>query len=191
MKLASMKNGRDGALVVVSRDVKTAVDASAVAPTMQAALDDWETLEPALQALFAALNNGTAENAFALDFNALAAPLPRAYQYLDGACYISHISRNRAARGDSGGGAGACGEIASFYVLPAEWRQGTGRRLGETAVAEAHARGFAEVAIWVLETNARARGFYEALGFRPDGESKVFLERPYATWRELRYRRAV
>jgi len=98
---------------------------------------------------------------------------------------------DRADPGDSGGGAGACGEIASFYVLPAEWRQGTGRRLGETAVAEAHARGFAEVAIWVLETNARARGFYEALGFRPDGESKVFLERPYATWRELRYRRAV
>lgn len=101
MKLASMKNGRDGAMVVVSRDVKTAVHAGAGAPTMQAALDDWETLEPALQALYAALNNGAAENAFALDFNALAAPLPRAYQYLDGACYVSHIRRNRAARGDS------------------------------------------------------------------------------------------
>lgn len=89
--------------------------------------------------------------------------------------------------GRSGAGAG---EIASFYVLPAEWRRGTGRRLGERAVAEARARGFAEIVLWVLETNARARSFYEALGFRPDGESSVFLERPYASWRELRYRRA-
>ena len=85
----------------------------------------------------------------------------------------------------------APGEIASFYVLPAEWRRGTGRKLGERAVAEARARGFAEIVLWVLETNTRARSFYEALGFRPDGESRVFLERPYASWRELRYRTAV
>ncbi len=91
----------------------------------------------------------------------------------------------------STGAAGPCGEIASFYVLPSEWRRGTGRRLGERAVAEARTRGFSEVLVWVLETNARARRFYETLGFRPDGESKVFLERPYASWRELRYRRAV
>ena len=45
--------------------------------------------------------------------------------------------------------------------------------------------------VWVLETNARARRFYESLGFRPDGASKIFLERPYGSWRELRYRRAV
>ena len=85
----------------------------------------------------------------------------------------------------------APGEIASFYVLPAEWRRGTGRKLGERAVAEARARGFAEIVLWVLETNARARRFYEALGFRPDGGSRVFLDRPYASWRELRYRMAV
>lgn len=88
------------------------------------------------------------------------------------------------------GAGGTCGEIASFYVLPSEWRRGTGRGLGERTLAEARARGFAEVLLWVLETNARARSFYHALGFRPDGESKVFLERPYASWRELRYRRA-
>lgn len=87
--------------------------------------------------------------------------------------------------------AAACGEIASFYVLPSEWRRGTGRRLGGRALVEARARGFAEVMLWVLETNARARRFYESLGFRPDGASKVFLERPYGSWRELRYRRAV
>ena len=91
----------------------------------------------------------------------------------------------------SSAAAGPWGEIASFYVLPSEWRRGTGRRLGQRAVADARTRGFSEVMVWVLETNARARSFYESLGFRPDGESKIFFERPYASWRELRYRRAV
>tara|TARA_B110000503_G_scaffold143702_1_gene247248 strand:+ start:5966 stop:6955 length:990 start_codon:yes stop_codon:yes gene_type:complete len=100
MKLASQKKGRDGSLIVVSRDTKTAADASNIAKTMQAALDDWEQVEPQLQQLYEALNEGTADAAFSLDFNGLAAPLPRAYQYLDGACYICHIRRNRQARGD-------------------------------------------------------------------------------------------
>jgi len=101
MKLASRKGGRDGSLLVVSRDTKSAVDAKAIVPTMQAALDNWDLLEPELQALYNALNSGEAESAFALDFTTLAAPLPRAYQFLDGACYLSHIRRNRAARGDT------------------------------------------------------------------------------------------
>ncbi|MCY3845652.1 MAG: GNAT family N-acetyltransferase [Acidobacteria bacterium] len=100
-------------------------------------------------------------------------------------------AENHGPQAAGAGTAAGCGEIASFYVLPSEWRRGTGSRLGGRALAEARARGFAEVMLWVLETNARARRFYEALGFRPDGASKVFLERPYASWRELRYRRAV
>ena len=63
----------------------------------------------------------------------------------------------------AGVGARARGEIASFYVLPSDWRRGTGRRLGERAVAEARARGFAEIMVWVLETNARARGYRRAV----------------------------
>lgn len=101
MKLASMKSGRDGALVVVSKDLKTAVRADAIAPTMQAALDRWDEVAPRLAELSAALNAGAAENSFALDLAGLAAPLPRAYQYVDGACYVSHIRRNRIARGDT------------------------------------------------------------------------------------------
>ena len=101
MKLASLKSGRDGSLIVVSRDLKTAVDASAIAPTMQALLDSWEELAPQLEPIYAALNDGSAPGSFALDMGDLAAPLPRAYQYLDGACYICHIRRNREARGDS------------------------------------------------------------------------------------------
>ena len=108
-----------------------------------------------------------------------------------GFCTLHPAADESGAGAAGAGAAGACGEIASFYVLPSEWRRGTGRRLGERAMAEARARGFAEIALWVLETNARARNFYESLGFRPDGESKVFLERPYASWCELRYRRTV
>lgn len=101
MKLASLKSGRDGILLVVSRDLKTAVPAGPIASTMQAALDNWSRVEGQLQALYQALNDGTAAGAFGLDMFSLAAPLPRSYQYLDGACYLSHIRRNRAARGDT------------------------------------------------------------------------------------------
>jgi len=101
MKLASLKAGRDGALIVVSRDLKTAVKVQEIAPIMQFALDNWDELEGRLQEVFDALNEGSAVDAFELDMNQLAAPLPRSYQYLDGACYLSHIRRNREARGDS------------------------------------------------------------------------------------------
>lgn len=101
MKLASLKSGRDGKLIVVSRDMTMAADAGSVAPSMQALLDDWESLAPRLEVIYAALNKKTAADSFPLDMNLLAAPLPRAYQYLDGACYVCHIRRNREARGDT------------------------------------------------------------------------------------------
>lgn len=101
MKLASIKKGRDGSLIVVSKDTKTAAHATHIAKTIQAALDDWDMVSSGLEALYDDLNAGTCVDAFALEMDGLAAPLPRAFQYLDGACYISHISRNRAARGDS------------------------------------------------------------------------------------------
>jgi fumarylacetoacetate (FAA) hydrolase len=101
MKMASLRFGRDGELIVVSKDLRTAVKAAGIAPTMQYALDNWDTVSPALERLYRALNLGDAQGAFALDLDALAAPLPRSYQYLDGAAYVSHIQRNRAARGES------------------------------------------------------------------------------------------
>jgi len=101
MKLASIRSGRDGSLIIVSRDLKTAVSAKEIAPTMQSALDNWNTLSPKLQELSDALNAGKAGGAFPLDMTKLAAPLPRTFQYLDGACYVSHIRRNRKARGES------------------------------------------------------------------------------------------
>jgi fumarylacetoacetate (FAA) hydrolase len=100
MKLGSLKaGGRDGALVVVSRDLTRAVRAGAIAPTLQAALDDWSDAAPRLNALYAELNDGSAVGAFALEMSALAAPLPRAYEFVDGSAYLPHVERVRKARG--------------------------------------------------------------------------------------------
>jgi fumarylacetoacetate (FAA) hydrolase len=100
MKLGSLKQGgRDGTLVVVSRDLTRAVQATGIAPTLQRALDDWSTLAPRLNALSEALDAGTADGAFALDIAQLAAPLPRAYEFVDGSAYLPHVARVRRARG--------------------------------------------------------------------------------------------
>lgn len=100
MKLASLKSGRDGKLIVVSRDLSRAVSAGSVAATLQEALDNWVERAQGLRRLYDALNEGSAAEAFDLVPEKLAAPLPRAFQYLDGAAYLSHIRRNRAARGE-------------------------------------------------------------------------------------------
>lgn len=100
MKLASLHDGsRDGRLLVVTSDLARAAPATRIAPTMQAAIDDWAALRPKLQALSDALHAGDAEGAFALDTAALAAPLPRAYQFLDGSAYPAHMRAVRKARG--------------------------------------------------------------------------------------------
>ncbi len=98
MKLASLKHGRDGELIVVSRDLKQAVKATGIAPTLQAALDDWATLAPRLQVLSDELNVGKASHAFAFDQAACASPLPRAYQWADGSAYVNHVELVRKAR---------------------------------------------------------------------------------------------
>lgn len=100
MKLGSLKEGgRDGTLIVVSRDLSRAVRATGIAATLQAALEDWSNLAPRLNALSESLNDGDADGVFELDFNALAAPLPRAYEFVDGSAYLPHVERVRRARG--------------------------------------------------------------------------------------------
>ena len=100
MKLGSLKEGgRDGTLVVVSRDLARAVRATGIAATLQQALDDWQRAAPRLVALAAALEAGEAEGAFDLEMDALAAPLPRAYEFVDGSAYLPHVERVRRARG--------------------------------------------------------------------------------------------
>lgn len=101
MKLGTLKEStRDGILVVVSRDLKTAVKAEGIAPTLQAALDDWQAKAPALSTLYSGLNAGRVQvGAFALDLAKMAAPLPRAYQWVDGSAYLVHAERVRRSRG--------------------------------------------------------------------------------------------
>jgi fumarylacetoacetate (FAA) hydrolase len=100
MKLGSLKEGgRDGTLIVVSRDLSRAVRATGIAATLQAALEDWSNLAPRLNALSESLNAGDADGVFELDFGALAAPLPRAYEFVDGSAYLPHVERVRRARG--------------------------------------------------------------------------------------------
>jgi fumarylacetoacetate (FAA) hydrolase len=97
VKLATLNSGRDGQLVVVSRDLSRYVSAASVAPTLQAALDDWANTQPQLEALAAALAAGNSGDAF--DQSACASPLPRAYQWADGSAYVNHVELVRKARG--------------------------------------------------------------------------------------------
>lgn len=100
MKLASLKaGGRDGTLIVVDRALKNYVAVGEVAPTMQAALDNWDAAAPRLNAIYASLNNGERSDAQALDFADLASPFPRAYEFVDGSAYLPHVERVRKARG--------------------------------------------------------------------------------------------
>ncbi|TAN07541.1 MAG: FAA hydrolase family protein [Rhodanobacteraceae bacterium] len=103
MKLATLREGsRDGTLIVVSRDLVHGVRVRGIVPTLQCALDDWAQVAPRLESVYAALNQHpthTVQGAFALDVQALAAPFPRAYEFLDGSSYLAHVERVRQARG--------------------------------------------------------------------------------------------
>ncbi|MFK4058302.1 fumarylacetoacetate hydrolase family protein [Brevundimonas sp. NPDC046655] len=97
MKLASLKHGRDGRLVVVSKDLNWFTDAFLIAPTLQAALDDWDRCEPLLRALAESLEHEAVPRGRFHERDA-AAPLPRAYQWADGSAYVNHVELVRKAR---------------------------------------------------------------------------------------------
>ena len=121
MKLASLKSGRDGRLVVVSRDLSRCADASAVAATMQGALDDWAAAEPRLTEMADALEAGRIAN-LPFDQGKCAAPLPRAHGWADGSAYVNHVALVRRARG---------AELpASFWTDPLMYRGASDGFLG-------------------------------------------------------------
>ncbi|WP_169045897.1 fumarylacetoacetate hydrolase family protein [Aeromonas salmonicida] len=100
MKLATLNNGkRDGALVVVSRDLSRAVRVPSIALTLQSALDEWAETEPKLASIYQTLNDGTCADAFPFDESECLSPLPRAYQWADGSAYVNHVELVRKARG--------------------------------------------------------------------------------------------
>ncbi|MDJ0910819.1 MAG: fumarylacetoacetate hydrolase family protein [Woeseiaceae bacterium] len=96
MKLASLKSGRDGRLAVVSSDLSRHMPADDITPTLQSALDDWDTFEPQLAARAETVEAGAGEPFDASDVDS---PLPRAYQWADGSAYVNHVELVRKARG--------------------------------------------------------------------------------------------
>ena len=117
MKLATLKiGGRDGTLVVVSRDLVTCQAVPKIARTLQAALDDWEAVKPQLEAVYSRLNAGTADKAESFIDMECHSPLPRAYQWADGSAYINHVELVRKARNAD--------VPASFYTDPLMYQGG-------------------------------------------------------------------
>ena len=118
MKFATYKDGsRDGQLVVVSRDLATAHYATGIASKLQQVLDDWNFMSPQLQDLYETLNSGKARHAFPFEPAQCMAPLPRAYQWVDGSAYINHVELVRKARH---------AEVpATFYTDPLMYQGGS------------------------------------------------------------------
>jgi len=135
MKLASLKQGgRDGTLVVVSRDLSRCVAVPDIARTLQAALDDWDAVLPKLQAVSNSLNAGGYVDSLEFDPAACHSPLPRAYQWADGSAYINHVELVRKARGATlppefhtdplmyqGGSDSFVGPRDPIYALSEDW----------------------------------------------------------------------
>jgi fumarylacetoacetate (FAA) hydrolase len=97
MKLATYKRGRDGRLLVVDSACRRATEAGEIAPTMQAALDAWQDVAPQLGALYERLNESRVPS-FDFDPGRCSAPLPRAYQWIDGSAYVNHVELMRRSR---------------------------------------------------------------------------------------------
>ena len=116
MKLASLKWGRDGRLVVVSRDLAWCVEAGDFAPTLQAALDDWDRCEPLLRGLSESLEHGSIPRVRFHEHDA-ESPLPRAYQWADGSAYVNHVALVRQAL--------AADMPASFWTDPLMYQGGS------------------------------------------------------------------
>jgi fumarylacetoacetate (FAA) hydrolase len=121
MKLASLMHGRDGRLVVVSNDLTRATDAFPVVPTLQAALDDWGRHAPRLADLAESLEHGSVPS-FRFHEHDCAAPLPRAYQWLDASAYVNHVDLVRKARGAE--------MPESFWTDPLLYQGGSDSNLG-------------------------------------------------------------
>jgi fumarylacetoacetate (FAA) hydrolase len=123
MKLATLKSGgRDGTLVVVSRDLVTCQAVPKIARTLQQALDDWDHVAPKLRHVYDQLNAGSAAEAASFIEEACASPLPRAYQWADGSAYINHVELVRKARGAQ--------VPPSFYTDPLMYQGGSDSFVG-------------------------------------------------------------
>ena len=144
MRLATLADGnRDGALVVVDETGERAASARAIAPNLQAALDDWGRSEPLLRELAAGVAQGRVPTE-TIDLARCMAPLPRAYEWVDGSAYVNHVVLVRKARGAE--------PPETLYSDPLVYQGGSGVLLPPRAVLEladpAHGLDFeAEIAV--------------------------------------------
>jgi fumarylacetoacetate (FAA) hydrolase len=198
MKLATLDaRGRDGALVIVNRALTRVADATDIAPTLQAALDDWASCEPRLQARAAALE-ADAVSSTPYEAAKLKAPLPRAYEWVDGSAYINHIVLVRKARKAEppatlrtdpliyqGGGGELLAPTADIVIRDEAWgcdfESEVGVILGDTPMGTTVAQAAAHVKLLVLVNDVSLRnlipdelakgfGFFQskpATGFSP------------------------
>lgn len=146
MKLASLKSAtsRDGQLCVVNQELTTAILVPQVSPTLQYALDYWDTIAPELNEIYHQLNEHKIKGSFPFDPQQCASPLPRAYQWADGSAYVNHVELVRKARGAT--------LPENFWTDPLMYQGGSDAFLGPRdpilAFDEAHGIDFeAEVAI--------------------------------------------
>lgn len=144
MKLGSLKKGRDGELCVIDRLLKKAVKVSHIAPTLQAAIENWREVESSLQEIYDALNNGEVAHPFDYQAKQMASPLPRAYQWADGSAYVNHVELVRKARDAE--------MPADFWEIPLMYQGGSDYFLNPTAPIEIADESFgidfeAEIAI--------------------------------------------
>lgn len=123
MKLATLKtNSRDGQLVVVSKDLQTAIPVPTIALTLQNALDNWSECQSKLQEQYDLLNNGKIKNPLKFSEQKITSPLPRAYQWADGSAYVNHVELVRKARGAE--------MPADFWTDPLMYQGGSDSFLG-------------------------------------------------------------
>jgi len=123
LKLATTNNNtRDGQLVVVNKQLTHAVAVPEIAGTMQMALDNWHHCEPLLQKVYDELNSDKIQTAVPFQQEKALAPLPRAYQWLDGSAYVTHVELVRKARG---------AELPeSFWTDPLMYQGGSDQMIG-------------------------------------------------------------
>lgn len=130
MKLASINQGRDGELIVVDNQMQRYVSATEIAPTLQAALDNWDNCKEPLAALYLQLENGEIDSQ-AFNSEICASPLPRAFQWADGSAYVNHVELVRKARNAE--------MPSSFWTDPLMYQGGSDSFLGpreDIAVAD-------------------------------------------------------
>jgi len=130
MKLASINQGRDGELIVVDNQMQRYVSATEIAPTLQAALDNWDNCKERLATLYLQLENGEIDSQ-AFNSEICASPLPRAFQWADGSAYVNHVELVRKARNAE--------MPSSFWTDPLMYQGGSDSFLGpreDIAVAD-------------------------------------------------------